>query len=235
MGLEKIVIIGGTSGMGLETAKMALSEGKDVVIGGRSSEKLKLALSKLPGAVGYIVDASNSESLTEFYFKVGNFDHLVLALSGNKGFGMFRELAPEDVEAGFNEKVVAQIRATKLSLVKIASKGSITFISASSAQSSGGGISGYACINGALERMVPPLARELAPLRINAVSPGMIDTPWWDFAGDMKKAIFSQTEKVLPAGRIGRTSDIALVIMMIIKNSFITGTTILADGGGHLL
>ena len=232
---EKIVIIGGTSGIGYATAKAAINEGKDVIIGGRKRDKLASALNGLPGAKGFCVDAESKDSLNSFFEQIGSFDHLVLTHSGNKGFGMFRDLSPEDILTGFKEKVAAQIRAAQCSLNTLRKDGSITFITASSAQSSGPGISGYAAINGALERMVPPLARELAPLRINAVSPGIVDTSWWSFIGDLKDEIFSQSKKSLPVGKIAQAEDIASVILMVLNNSIITGTTILADSGGHLI
>jgi len=232
---QKVVIIGGTSGMGLATAQAALGEGFEVIIAGRNKEKLDTAFQSVPSASGGIVDARDSASLEAFFSGVGPFDHLVLSLSGNKGFGMFKDLAIDDVEKGFSEKTIAQLRSAQTALPSIDENGSITFISAASAQASLPGTSGYAAINGALERMVPPLARELGPIRVNAVSPGVIDTPWWDFMGDMKKDIFAQTEGGLPVHRIGAPQDIASVVMMLIKNGFITGSILVADGGGHLL
>jgi NAD(P)-dependent dehydrogenase (short-subunit alcohol dehydrogenase family) len=232
---EKIVIIGGTSGMGLATARAVLGEGYEAVIAGRDRKRLDGALKSLPGASGAPVDASDRRSLDAFFGSVGTFDHLVLSLSGNKGFGLFRDLSVDDIERGFREKAVVQIRSAQAALNHIRTDGSITFITAASAQSSQPGISGYAAINGAIERMVPPLARELAPIRINAVSPGVVDTPWWDFMGDTKKAVFAETREHLPVGRIGASEEIASVVMMLIKNGFVTGSVIIADGGGHLL
>jgi len=231
---EKVIIIGGTSGMGLATAAV-LAGSCDVTIAGRSKERLAAALSSVPGAAGYTVDAMDTKSLDAFYGSVGPFDHLVLSLSGNKGFGLFRDLVIDDVETGFREKTLAHMRSAQAALKYIAPNGSITFITASSAQSNQPGISGYAAINGAIERMVPPLARELAPIRVNAVSPGVIDTPWWDFMGSVKQAIFEQTEQNLPVGKVGVPGEVASVVTMLIQNPFVTGITILVDGGAHLM
>jgi NAD(P)-dependent dehydrogenase (short-subunit alcohol dehydrogenase family) len=235
MNSEKVVIIGGTSGMGLATAALMLKKNKEVIICGRNNERLESALSRLPGAKGISADANSAESLDSLFSEIGIFDHLVITLSGNKGFGMFRELKIDDIETGFHEKVSAQMRAAQSSLKTIRPNGSITFVTASSAQSSGPGISGYAAINGAIECMIPPLARELAPVRVNAVSPGIIDTPWWEFMGEAKDEVFSHSKETLPAGKIGTVENIAPIILMLTDNDYITGTIIIADGGGHLL
>ena len=114
-------------------------------------------------------------------------------------------------------------------------KQSITFVAAVSARMALPAISGLAAINGALESMVPPLASELAPLRVNAVSPGVIDTPWWDATPkEVKQSYFEQSAKTAPLGRVGAPEDVAKAIVSIAENSFITGTILEVDGGLHL-
>jgi NAD(P)-dependent dehydrogenase (short-subunit alcohol dehydrogenase family) len=97
------------------------------------------------------------------------------------------------------------------------------------------GTAGLAAINGAIEAAVPTLAKELAPTRINAVSPGVIDTPWWDAMPEEAKAtIFRQAAERLPVRRVGRPEDVAQAIVFLVHDSFVTGTIIEVDGGGHL-
>lgn len=113
--------------------------------------------------------------------ELGHIDHLVVALSGGKGIGNFRELDLNDLRKGFEGKFFHQLQTAQSVLPFIAKKGSITFITSISSKSKAIGTSGLGAINGALEVMIPTLAKELKPLRINAVAPGVINTAWWDF------------------------------------------------------
>ena len=114
-------------------------------------------------------------------------------------------------------------------------RSSVTLVSAASARAAIPGTAGLAAINGAIEAMVRPLAIELAPVRINAVSPGVIDTPWWDaLPAQAKRGVFAQTCASLPVGRVGRPDDVAAAIAMVATNGFMTGTVIEVAGGAQL-
>nr|WP_238362200.1 SDR family oxidoreductase [Actinopolymorpha pittospori] len=110
--------------------------------------------------------------------------------------------------------------------------GSITLVSAASARAALPGTVTLAAVNGAVERIVPPLAAELAPVRVNAVSPGIIDTPWWSFLPeDQRQAQFAAAAQGLPANRIGRPDDVAQAIRYLVHATFVTGTILPVDGG----
>jgi len=112
----------------------------------------------------------------------------------------------------------------------------VTLVTAISARIANPGTAGLAAINGALESMIGTLARELAPRRVNAVSPGVIDTPWWDDKpADVKHSVFAAQTAALPVGRVGRPDEVAQIIDMLTANGFVTGTVIPCDGGLHLL
>lgn len=129
----------------------------------------------------------------------------------------------------FAQMTVAQCAPGKLE------GGSITFVSAGSARVAMHGTAGLAAINGTIEAAVPTLAKELAPTRLNGVSPGVIDTPWWDaMPKQFKENAFKQTAERLPVRRVGRPEDVAQAIAFLIHNSFVTGTVVEVDGGGHL-
>jgi NAD(P)-dependent dehydrogenase (short-subunit alcohol dehydrogenase family) len=178
---QKIVIMGGTSGIGLATARAAASAGAKVIITGRDPGKLKNALTELPDtAKGVTVDAMSADALKEFYKNTGEFSHLILSISGGRGGGLFTSLDAEVLRQAFNAKFFAYFIAIQLSLPTIKKDGSIVLVTAGSARSPFPGTSGLAAINGALESMIPTLTLELKPLRINAVSPGVIETPWWE-------------------------------------------------------
>jgi NAD(P)-dependent dehydrogenase (short-subunit alcohol dehydrogenase family) len=122
-----------------------------------------------------------------------------------------------------------------LALPSLAPDGSITLVTAGSAQSALPGTAGLAAVNGALEASVAPLAVELAPRRVNAVSPGVIETGWWDeFPAEAREEAFRTFAQRALVGRNGQPEDVAHMIVAIVENSFITGVVILCDGGLHL-
>jgi NAD(P)-dependent dehydrogenase (short-subunit alcohol dehydrogenase family) len=181
------------------------------------------------------VDAMDRSAVDKFFEQVGGFEHLVLSLSGGKGAGLFRTLNLNDIRSGMEGKFFAQISVAQSALNNLKPDGSITFVSAGSARVALPGTIGLAAINGAIETIIPTLAKELAPIRVNAVSPGVIDTPWWDkMPKDARDSIFGQAAKSLPVRRVGRSEDVSQSISFLIENTFVTGTIIEVDGGAHL-
>lgn len=231
--MENVVIAGGTSGMGLSTAKLLVRKGYQVSILGRSVDKLNQALTEIgQNATGKNVDATSSEALKQAMGDMGQIDHLVVALSGGKGIGFFRDLDLEDLKKGFEGKFFPQLRAAQSVLPYIRPNGSITFITSISSQSKALGTAGLGAINGALEIMIPTIAKELKPLRINAVAPGVVNTTWWDFlTPEKKQETFKQYSNTIPLGRVGEPEDIAKMILAFIENDYITGQIIAVDGG----
>jgi NAD(P)-dependent dehydrogenase (short-subunit alcohol dehydrogenase family) len=230
---QKVVIMGGTSGIGFATAKAAASAGAVVVVTGRDSEKLKRATSELPDpAEGVLVDATSLDALNSFYKNLGPFDHLVLSVSGRVGGGPFKSLGVNLLKQAFEAKFFAYFMAVQASLQTLRTDGSIVLVTASSARTSYPGTAGLAAVNGALEAMGPTLALELKPTRVNAVSPGVIETSWWDaWPKEQREAAFAQVAASTPVGRIGQPEDIAQAILLLLGNSFMTGTVIECDGG----
>jgi NAD(P)-dependent dehydrogenase (short-subunit alcohol dehydrogenase family) len=229
---QKIVIVGGTSGIGLATAKLFTARSESVTIVGRDRSKLEKALKRLgPSAEGEITDASDRSALDELFSQIGSFDHLVLVASGGAGAGLFAKIDSEGLRRGFEAKFWTQWNAAQSALPHLASGGSITFITAASSRLANPGTSGLAAINGALDRMVPTLARELAPLRVNAVSPGVIDTEWW---ADKPSGMFKMMSGKAPLARAGEAHEVADAVAFLVGNSFVTGVVLDVDGGLHL-
>lgn len=230
--MEKIVIAGGTSGMGLATAKL-LSDKNNVVILGRDEEKLDKALNEIGKNVsGKSLNATDKNQLDKVFSEIGSFDHLIIALSGGKGIGKFKDLDLSDLRKGFDGKFFPQLQTAQAALPFINKNGSITFITSISSQSKAIGTAGLGAINGAIEVMIPTLAKELKPLRINAVAPGVINTTWWDFlTPEKKQETFRQYSDTIPLGRVGEPEEIAKMIFSLIDNKYITGQIIAVDGG----
>lgn len=237
------VVLGGTAGIGLATARQLLAEGHTVTVVGRDADRLKRALDQLaadaanPDAVGgRAADLASRPELDALFGELGPVDHLVVTAPGNGSVGPLAELDLADLDAAFESKFLSAARAVQAALPTLAKNGSITLVSATSAQCALPGTAGLAAVNGAVETLVPTLALELSPIRVNAVSPGVVDTAWWDrvTSPEQRGAVFEGIIPGIPVGRVGRPEDIADVIALLVRNGFMTGVVIPADGGGRL-
>jgi NAD(P)-dependent dehydrogenase (short-subunit alcohol dehydrogenase family) len=233
MSSQHAVIIGGSSGIGLATARKLLGRGFKVTVAGRDQARLDAAQSQLAGDVAAVaVDAADAASLPQAFARIGAHDHLVLALGSGKGVGPFASVSMADVRAGFEEKVFAHFAAAQAALPSLRKDGSLTFVAAVSAHGAMPGTAGIGAANAAVAALVPILAAELKPLRVNAVSPGVVDTPWWDFASaEQKASMFADFAAKTPVGRVGRPDDIAQAIAFLVADGFMSGETIVCDGG----
>lgn len=227
-----IVIVGGTSGIGLATARLFAARRARVTIVGREPEKFAAALASLGASgAGEAFDAADRAALDAFFGRVAPIDHLVPAASAGSGAGPFAELEPRALRRGFEGKFWVHWHAAQSALPYIAEGGSITFVTAASSRKAGPGTSGLAAINGALESLARTLARELAPLRVNAVSPGVIDSPWW---ADKPAGMFEAASHAAPIARPGAVDEVADAIAFLVGNRFVTGVVLDVDGGLHL-
>ena len=234
MSLDKphIVIIGGTSGIGLATARRFATQSAAVTIVGRDRSKLDMALEGLGSSVqGEVADAADRSALDALFARIDPIDHLVIAASGGAGAGPFTTLNADGLRRGFEAKFWVQWHTAQAAIPHLAKTGSLIFVTAASSRLANPGTSGLAAINGALERMVPTLARELAPLRVNGVSPGVIDTAWW---ADKPAGMFEAASQAAPLARAGRAEEVADAIAFLAGNAFVTGIILDVDGGLHL-
>lgn len=239
MNLERqtVVVIGGSSGVGLEVVRRAARAGARVIAAARDGKKLNGELAEMGGSVrGVALDAGDRAALDAFFSEIGPVDHLVLTLSGGEGAGPFKALDFNALRSGFEAKFWPQLHATQASLASLRPGGSITFVTAVSARIARPGTAGLGAINGALEAMIGTLARELAPSRVNAVSPGVIDTAWWNrLPAEARAEVFGEQARTLPVGRVGRAEDVGHAVQFLMENGFVTGTVVECDGGLHLL
>jgi NAD(P)-dependent dehydrogenase (short-subunit alcohol dehydrogenase family) len=226
--------------MGLALAELSLRAGAEVVIAGRSREKLERARAELgnPDALQTMAaDITREDQVADLFRQAVRLDHIVSTAADIAGA---YELLPSiDLKAA--QKVVESKFYGPLLLAKygapvLSAGGSITFTSGIAAYRPAARGSVVAAVNAALEGLVRALAIELAPIRVNAVSPGWVDTPIWAFvAGDKTDDTLDAMAKRLPVGRVGQPGDIADAIRFLMGNAFTTGTILHVEGGHRLI
>ena len=233
---QKIVVIGGSSGMGLATAKRFALEGARVVIASRSEEKLKAALSEIGGkAEAKSLDFTDEKGVRSFFEWVGRFDHLVLMGAGLPAWGKLEEIQTASLESAFKSKFWGCFFCAKYAILHLRKNGSILFTIGGAARSAIPGTAGVAAVNGAIMCMAFTLAKELAPIRVNILSPGLVDTPAYNWMSDEEKQdFFKQMDGNLPVGRVGEPAEIAEAAYYLLMNDFTTGAVLDVDGGGRL-
>ncbi|WP_432924505.1 SDR family oxidoreductase [Microbispora sp. CA-135349] len=232
---ERVVIVGGTSGIGLAAAVRLAASGREVVVTGRTPERLERAVKEIgERGSGAVADARDPEAMRDLFAGLGRVDHVVINVSGRKGAGPFRSLSPDELRRALDDKLVAQVVAAQAALPVLRRDGSLTFVAAASANSAMAEVAGLAAVNGAIQSMIPGLAVELAPVRVNAVSPGVIDTEWWDWLGDDRQGALDAFASATTVGRVGAPADVANAIAYLIETGYATGTVLTVDGGVRL-
>lgn len=226
--------------MGLALTERLLAKGAAVTIVGRSPQRLAQARERLgdaPGLQTEAADATKEVDVERLFRSVGSLHHIVSTAADVGGvYVPLPEMNISTARRVIDSKVVAPLLLAKHGAPRLKAGGSITFTSGIAAYRPAPKASVVAAINGAIESIVYALAVELAPTRVNAVSPGWVDTPIWDsVAGEAKTAMLEAMAKRLPVGRIGQPGDIAQAIESVMTNGFISGTVIHVDGGQRLV
>jgi NAD(P)-dependent dehydrogenase (short-subunit alcohol dehydrogenase family) len=229
----RFLIVGGSSGIGLATAAAAVAAGASVTIASRSQTKLDAALAELGDSVRAVVlDTADDAAVENFFTAEEAWDHVVVSAAQTPS-GPVRTLPLADAKSAMESKFWGAYRIARGA--KINQGGSLTFVSGflSVRPSATSVLQG--AINAALEALARGLALELAPTRVNAVSPGLIATPLWSgMAEEKREAMFAGAAQRLPARRVGEAEDIANAVLFLAKTSFATGSTVRVDGGGAI-
>ncbi len=230
-----VVVIGGTSGIGLATARQALEAGARVVVAGRDAQRLADASVAVPGVIAVQADVMDGDALDACYAAAGTVDHLVQAASNITG-GRIADTPEEQLRPGVEVRLWGSVRAVQHVLPHLAADGSITLVSGGVSSRPVPGTMSGAAGAGAVEAMARALAVELAPVRVNTVCPGMIATPMLDrIFGDQRDARFAAVAGRLPVGRIGAPEDVASAILLLAPNPTIPGVVLLFAGGERLV
>jgi NAD(P)-dependent dehydrogenase (short-subunit alcohol dehydrogenase family) len=234
---KKIVLLGGSSGIGLATAKAASAEGAQVVIVSGNQQRIDNALTQLPqGSLGYAVNLTSEESIKNFFDALGGFDHLVYTAGENLTLNLIAQTDIEQARSFFNVRYWGAFTVVKYASPYIQPGGSICLISGTAAARPGAGWSIASSICGAMEGLVRALAVELAPIRVNSVVPGVIQTALWDSMPESdREGLFKAMEDTLLLKRVGQAEDVALAYVYLMKQQFGTGQNITVDGGTVLV
>jgi len=229
---KKVVVVGGSSGIGLATAELAKKEGADVVIASRNAERVKAAASKL-GATGVPTDVTSDESVSSLFKSCGPVDHVVVTAAQLKT-GPFKTVSMDDVRATMESKFWGAWRVARAA--EIRPGGSLTLVTGYLSVRPRPGAAIVSAANGALESLTRSLALELAPVRVNAVSPGTIDTPIRAAMPEAaRRDMLAKTAAALPVGRVGEGDDIARQILAFMSVGFATGSVVYIDGGALIV
>lgn len=231
---KKVVIIGGTSGIGLATAKAAIAAGAEVVIASRSAQKLATAKADIGGKIdAQTIDLMAESSIHDFFQNMGQIDHLVIS-AGSVKTGPIRELAFNDAVDSMTSKFWGPYLAAKYAQVNPDT--SITLFSGILSRRPSPGFAALASINAAVEGLGRALALELAPVRVNVISPGLAEAPVYEgMPPAQRQAYFESMAKQLPVKRIGTPEDIAATVLHLMQNGYTTGTVVDVDGGSLLI
>src|SRR5262249_6962010 len=225
---KKVVVVGGSSGIGLATAEMAKQEGADIIIASRNVAKLDAVAEKL-NVVAIPADVTSDASVTDLFRRCGAVDHVVVTAAQLRT-GPFKTVSMDDVGSTMESKFWGAWRVARSADIRPG--GSLTLVSGflSVRPRANSAIVGSA--NGALESLSRALALELAPVRVNAVSPGIIDTPIRAaMPEEARRDMLAKTAASLPVGRVGQGEDIARQILAFMANGFATGSIVYIDGG----
>jgi NAD(P)-dependent dehydrogenase (short-subunit alcohol dehydrogenase family) len=231
---KTIVVVGRSSGIARAVTLLCRSEGARVVVAGRDRDRLAAAYDD-PAISAETVDITDDESIAAFATRVGPVDHVVSTASA-RARGKLADLDREKLQLSFDTKVIGPTMLAKQFAPQINDGGSFVLFSGVNAFKVSVGYLGVAITNGAVDFLTRSLAVELAPTRVNTISPGVIDTGAWDALGeDGKRDYFAHIGGRNPARRIGTSDDVANAVLFAMTNTFMTGMTLKIDGGEPLV
>lgn len=233
---SRIVIAGGTSGIGFAVAEAAANAGAEVIIASSNPQRLAQALERLPqGTHGETVDFTDELQVRALFSRVGAFDHLVYTAGESLLLQTLAELSIEDAQRAFEVRYWGALKAVKYAAPNLREGGSITLTSGVASSRPLPAWTVPSSILGAMESLTRALAVELAPLRVNAVAPGVLRTALWDnMSAADREGLYDHVAGKMPVRRVGEASDVAQTYLYLMQQGFGTGQVIVVDGG-HVL
>ncbi|WP_277374787.1 SDR family oxidoreductase [Pseudomonas sp. AA-38] len=227
-----VLVIGGSSGVGLATAMLLDRQGAKVTIASRNLEKLEAARQQLSNGARYLqLDITDTEQLRALT-DGPSWDHVVIS-AADTPMGSITTLLDDQARRAMDSKFWGAYNAAKY--IPVHAQGSITFVAGYLSVRPGKASALQSAINSALEALGRALALELAPVRVNTLSPGLLDTELWDGLSEEKRtAMFDTAASRLPVGRVGLPSDVAKAVCFLLDNGYMSGSTVYVEGGGRI-
>ena len=234
---KRVVIVGGSSGIGLAVAEEVALQGAEVVIVSSNAARVQEAMKSIGGeARGEAVDVSDEKAVEIFFTNLGAFDHLVFTAGDSL---QLQELADTDLKqarGAFELRYWSALATVKYGSRQIRKGGSIVLTTGVAGRRPHSGWVIAASVCGTIEALTRALAIELAPIRVNAVSPGVVRTNLWqNMSSSEREQFFESVGKRLPVGRVGEAHDIAQAYLFLMQEGFGTGQTVVVDGGAVLV
>jgi NAD(P)-dependent dehydrogenase (short-subunit alcohol dehydrogenase family) len=235
---QRVVVVGGTSGMGLGAARAAAEAGAHVIVAGRRSEAARDLGPSEQGQVEHaVLDIVNEAAVRDLFNAVGELDHLfITATPPTRALGAFLE---QDVAAArefMDGKFFGSWACARYAAPHLRARGSITFLTGCASIRPRAGISMVTATFAALEALSQALALELGPIRVNTIRPGLIDSSMWDHLdAAAREDLRRRTRDTFPARRIGTIEDIGHAALFLMTNPYVTGTVIEVSGGEPLV
>src|SRR6202158_761719 len=234
---KRVVVLGGSSGIGLQVATQAASQGASVIIASSSAERVQKAVESIGGeAQGQAVDVSDERAVATFFSKLGTFDHLVFTAGDSLHLHHLAATDLQQARHAFELRYWAALAAVKYASPHIRKHGSIVLTTGVAGQRPHKGWTVAASVCGTIEALTRALAVELAPIRVNAVCPGVVRTNLWQsMNADAREHLYESVGKSLLVGRVGGACEIARAYLFLMLEGYSTGQTIVVDGGAVLV
>jgi NAD(P)-dependent dehydrogenase (short-subunit alcohol dehydrogenase family) len=230
---QRVVVIGGTSGIGLATARAAAEHGAQVVVVSARQESVERALGQLPpGVTGHAVDVRDTGALDAVFDTIGTFDHLAYTSGEALALTPLAQLDLATARRFFEIRYFGVLAAVGAAAPRLSPNGSITLTGGSAGPRPLPGWAVAASICGAMEALTRELALELAPVRVNLVRPGVVESPLWSAMSEADRdALYQTTAKAVPVGHTGQVEEIALAYLYCMQQTYATGSIVPVDGG----
>jgi NAD(P)-dependent dehydrogenase (short-subunit alcohol dehydrogenase family) len=234
---QRVVALGGTSGIGLATAASAAKHGADVTVVSSRRASVDQAIDRLPsGARGFVADLTDAGQVKAVLAGLGPFDHLVYTAGEPLALMSIDALELDAAKSAFTLRYFSALAAVHAAVPHLRPGGSITLTTGVAKDRPGPGWAVAASICGAVEALTRALAVELAPIRVNAVSPGVVRSPLWSGMSEAdQEVMYKQVGAGLPVGRVGEVDEIARAYLFLLTEPFATGTVLTVDGGTVLV
>lgn len=234
---QRVVLLGGTSGIGLASAQaVQAAGGSAVVVSSRASSVAKALATLGERAEGHAVDLTDEAAVQQLFERLGRFDHLVYSAGDSLQMGPLAETGIDAMRKAFEVRVFGAIAAVRHAVPHLRPGGSVVLTGGVASLRPQKGWTAAASVCGAMDAFTRALAVELAPVRVNLVSPGFVRTPLWDNIDEaQREAMYASVGAALPVGRVGEARDIAQTYVYLMTNPYATGQVIVVDGGGVLV